>query len=99
MLFQKGKHPLRKYELRLGMILHAKQTQPNRDNKPIPNALDACKPFIEDGPGASVVFIHSTVPHYAFINHCYLLTAILTTREIPPFQSQRLIQQHAGIQL
>ncbi|KAM0437530.1 hypothetical protein ACHAPT_001894 [Fusarium lateritium] len=64
MLFAKGNQPLRKHELRLAMTLHSESCIVNKDTKPFPNALDICKPFIEDGPGGCVVFIHSTVPQY-----------------------------------
>ncbi|KAM6513595.1 hypothetical protein FALCPG4_015982 [Fusarium falciforme] len=62
MLFSKGNQPLRKHELRLAMTLHVESCVVSKDTKPFPNALDICKPFIEDGPRGSVVFIHSTVP-------------------------------------
>ncbi|KAG4295211.1 hypothetical protein FPRO06_01795 [Fusarium proliferatum] len=64
MLFSKGKQPLRKHELRIAMELHSKSCIMNENTKPFPNALDICKPFIEDGPQGSVVFIHSTVPQF-----------------------------------
>lgn len=36
----------------------------DRKNLPFPTALDICKPLIEDGPGGTVAFIHSTLPRY-----------------------------------
>ncbi|KAF5724312.1 NACHT domain-containing protein [Fusarium mundagurra] len=68
MLFSKGKQPLRKHELRIAMELHSESSIMNENTKPFPNALDICKPFIEDGPGGSVVFIHSTVPQFLIAN-------------------------------
>lgn len=62
MLFAKGNQPLHKHELRLAMALHSESCLVSKETKPFPNALDICKPFIEDGPRGSVVFIHSTVP-------------------------------------
>ncbi|KAM5375793.1 hypothetical protein ACJZ2D_005849 [Fusarium nematophilum] len=34
------------------------------ETKPLPNSTDICKPLIEDGPGGSLVFVHSTVPQF-----------------------------------
>ncbi|KXH44709.1 NACHT domain-containing protein [Colletotrichum simmondsii] len=62
MVFSKGDQPMRKFELRLGRVLHADLTIINERTKPFPNVLDLCKPFIEDGPGATMVFVHATVP-------------------------------------
>ncbi|KAJ3530677.1 hypothetical protein NM208_g8843 [Fusarium decemcellulare] len=70
MLFAKGSRPLYKYELRTAMTLHSECRVVNKDTKPFPNALDICKPFIEDGPQDRIVFIHSTVPQF-FLNHSY----------------------------
>lgn len=53
---------MRKFELRLGRVLHADLTIINERTKPFPNVLDLCKPFIEDGPSATMVFVHATVP-------------------------------------
>ncbi|KAF9873876.1 NACHT domain-containing protein [Colletotrichum karsti] len=64
MRFRKGNLHLRKCELRLAMKLHEDQYFVDEESKPFANALDICKPFIEDGPGGSVVFIHSTVPRF-----------------------------------
>ncbi|KAF5986953.1 NACHT domain-containing protein [Fusarium bulbicola] len=68
MLFSKGKQPLRKHELRIAMELHSESSIMNENTKPFPNALDICKPFIEDGSEGSVVFIHSTVPQFLIAN-------------------------------
>ncbi|KAK1542602.1 NACHT domain-containing protein [Colletotrichum paranaense] len=68
MVFSKGGQPMRRFELRLGRILHADSTIINEKTKPFSNVLDLCKPFIEDGPGATMVFIHATVPNGPFIN-------------------------------
>ncbi|KAK1459054.1 NACHT domain-containing protein [Colletotrichum melonis] len=64
MVFSTGGQPMRKFELRLGRVLHADSTIINERTKPFPNVLDLCKPFIEDGPGATMVFIHATVPKF-----------------------------------
>lgn len=61
MIFSRGNRRIRKYELRLGMALSTDAPYLDGDTRPFPNALDICKPLIEDGPGASMVFIHSTV--------------------------------------
>lgn len=37
-----------------------------RDSKPFSNALDICKPLIEDGPGGTIALIHSTLPSYVY---------------------------------
>ncbi|KAK1728107.1 uncharacterized protein BDZ83DRAFT_149704 [Colletotrichum acutatum] len=64
MVFSRGGQPMRKFELRLGRVLHADLTIIDERTKPFPNVLDLCKPFIEDGPGATIVFIHGTVPKF-----------------------------------
>ncbi|KXH46596.1 NACHT domain-containing protein [Colletotrichum nymphaeae SA-01] len=64
MVFSKGDQPMRKFELRLGRVLHADLTIINERTKPFPNVLDLCKPFIEDGPSATMVFVHATVPKF-----------------------------------
>lgn len=40
----------------------------DRQNRPFPNALDICKPLIEDGPGGTIALIHSTLPPYVFLD-------------------------------
>lgn len=50
-----------KYEVLIGTSLHEGSESLNRDNRPFPNALEICKPLIEDGPRDTVSMIHSTV--------------------------------------
>ncbi|KAI1291072.1 hypothetical protein F5Y03DRAFT_377684 [Xylaria venustula] len=64
LLCQRGKHPLRKHQIRLGMGIYPGCHVLTRETRPFPNATDICKPFIEDGPGGSLIFIHSTVPQF-----------------------------------
>ncbi|KAI1180456.1 hypothetical protein F4777DRAFT_530453 [Nemania sp. FL0916] len=64
LLCQQGKHPLQKHQIRLGMAIYPGCHVLTRDKRPFPNATDICKPFVEDGIGGSLVFIHSTVPKF-----------------------------------
>ncbi|KAI1421261.1 hypothetical protein F5Y12DRAFT_790113 [Xylaria sp. FL1777] len=61
LIYHKGQHPLKKHEVRLAMSLYPGQEALNADTKPFANATDICKPLVEDGPGGSLVLIHSTV--------------------------------------
>ncbi|KAK7908998.1 hypothetical protein PG985_014876 [Apiospora marii] len=63
LICNKGKQPLSKHMLRLGMILRPDYTVIDRTTRPLANATDICKPLIEEGQGNSLVFVHSTVPH------------------------------------
>lgn len=60
-LFSEAPSTIRKHEILIGMSLHEEQISLDRDTRPFPNALDICKPLIEDGPGGTVALIHSTV--------------------------------------
>lgn len=53
-----------KCEVRLGMALDGRTQKVTRDSLPWADATDICKPLIEDGPGNTLVFVHSTVPQY-----------------------------------
>jgi hypothetical protein len=53
-----------KCEVRLGMALDGRTQKITRDSLPWADATDICKPLIEDGPGNTLVFVHSTVPQY-----------------------------------
>ncbi|KAK8013246.1 hypothetical protein PG991_009517, partial [Apiospora marii] len=64
LICNKGKQPLSKHMLRLGMILRPDYTVIDRTTRPLANATDICKPLIEEGQGNSLVFVHSTVPQY-----------------------------------
>jgi hypothetical protein len=46
------------------MTLGDDVTSITHDTRPFPNATEICKPFIEDGPGNTMGFMHSTVPQY-----------------------------------
>ncbi|KAI0537717.1 hypothetical protein GGR58DRAFT_470502 [Xylaria digitata] len=63
-IYHKGRHPLRKYQVRVAMILNPDCQIITRETRPFANATDICKPFIEDGPGGSLVFVHSSVPQF-----------------------------------
>ncbi|KAK8031326.1 hypothetical protein PG990_001060 [Apiospora arundinis] len=58
---QRGTYPLAKHMIRLGMTLFPESPRVLSSTRPFPNATDICKPLIEDGPGASLLFVHSTV--------------------------------------
>lgn len=62
LLFAEGKDHISKYDVLLGSTLHEECMVLDRKNIPFPTALDICKPLIEDGPGGTVAFIHSTLP-------------------------------------
>ncbi|KAJ2987229.1 hypothetical protein NUW58_g4620 [Xylaria curta] len=47
LLCQRGKHPLRKHQIRLGMGIYPGCHVLTKETKPFPNATDICKPFIE----------------------------------------------------
>ncbi|KAI1824553.1 hypothetical protein F4861DRAFT_505422 [Xylaria intraflava] len=47
LLCQRGKHPLRKHQVRLGMGIYPGCHVVTKDTRPFPNATDICKPFIE----------------------------------------------------
>ncbi|KAI0521714.1 hypothetical protein F5B22DRAFT_662043 [Xylaria bambusicola] len=63
-MYRKGRHPLRKCQLRVAMILNSDCQIMTRETRPFPNATDICKPFVEDGPGGSLIFVHSSVPQF-----------------------------------
>ncbi|KAI0424916.1 hypothetical protein F5Y09DRAFT_352946 [Xylaria sp. FL1042] len=81
-MYCKGRHPLRKCQVRIAMILNPDCQIMTRETRPFPNATDICKPFIEDGPGGSLVFVHSSVPHGPFIqapeSHISLASACIS---------------------
>ncbi|KAI5861038.1 hypothetical protein GGS23DRAFT_205824 [Durotheca rogersii] len=64
LLYQKGRHALRKHQIRLSMALHFGCDVLDKDTKPFPDATDICKPLIEDGLEDSLTFVHSTVPKF-----------------------------------
>ncbi|KAH9990747.1 hypothetical protein F4779DRAFT_609911 [Xylariaceae sp. FL0662B] len=64
LMFRKGRHALPKSHVRIGMALHPGCEVLTVDKKPFINATDICKPLVEDGPGGSVIFVHSTVPQF-----------------------------------
>lgn len=66
LLFAERKGHIQKYEVLLGSSLHEGCMALERDSKPFSNALDICKPLIEDGPGGTIALIHSTLPSYVF---------------------------------
>ncbi|KAF2963927.1 hypothetical protein GQX73_g9643 [Xylaria multiplex] len=63
-IYHKGRHPLHKYQVRVAMILNPDCQRITRETRPFANATDICKPFVEDGPGGSLVFVHSSVPQF-----------------------------------
>ncbi|KAF4975683.1 hypothetical protein FZEAL_7573 [Fusarium zealandicum] len=62
--YQKGKRPLRKHQIRIGISLFPGRDTLNERTNPLPNATDICKPLIEGGPDGSLVFVHSTVAQF-----------------------------------
>lgn len=61
---RKGQRPLQKYEVRLGMMLGDDVTRLTYETRPFANATEICKPLIENKPGNTIGFVHSTVPQY-----------------------------------
>ncbi|KAI8622934.1 hypothetical protein F5Y19DRAFT_468906 [Xylariaceae sp. FL1651] len=64
MILQKGLHPLRKYQARVAMVLSPECQTMTKKTRPFANSTDICKPFVEDGPGGSLVFVHASVPQF-----------------------------------
>ncbi|KAH6869113.1 hypothetical protein B0T10DRAFT_313885, partial [Thelonectria olida] len=64
LIYHKGRVPLRKHQVRIGISLFPGRDTLNQGTKPLPNTTDICKPLIEDGPGGSLVFVHSTVAQF-----------------------------------
>jgi hypothetical protein len=56
-----AKRPLKKFELLDGVTLHRGNTQLNEKTRLWEKVIDLCKPFVEDGPNETIVFIHFTV--------------------------------------
>ncbi|KAK6834117.1 hypothetical protein PG995_013848 [Apiospora arundinis] len=65
---QREKYPLAKHMIRLGMTLSPESPRVIPSTRPFTNATDICKPLIEDGPGASLLFVHSTVHEFLLDN-------------------------------
>ncbi|KAM6529652.1 hypothetical protein FALCPG4_007781, partial [Fusarium falciforme] len=64
LLYHKGRIPLRKHQIQVGISLFPGRDFLNDETKPFPNTTDICKPLIEDGPRGSLVFVHSTVAQF-----------------------------------
>ena len=56
-----AKRPLKKIELMDGVTLHRDNSQLNEKTRLWEQVTDLCKPFVEDGPNGTIVFIHFTV--------------------------------------
>jgi hypothetical protein len=56
-----AKRPLKKFELLDGVTLHRGNSQLNEKTRLWEQVIDLCKPFVEDGPNETIVFIHFTV--------------------------------------
>ncbi|KAK8100003.1 hypothetical protein PG999_010377 [Apiospora kogelbergensis] len=85
LMCNRGKQPLSRPVARLGMFLDSSCTTISRETNTFVNATDICKPFIEEGPGNSLVFVHSTVPQF------------LLDRDSGPFLSQPECEQSVTI--
>ncbi len=49
---------LKIYEVQDGITLHPKNTLLDNETKPESSIVDICKPFIEEGPGGTIDFVH-----------------------------------------
>ena len=56
-----AERPLKKFELLDGVTLHRGNSQLNEKTRLWEQVIDLCKPFVEDGPRGTIVFIHFTV--------------------------------------
>jgi hypothetical protein len=56
-----AKRPLKRYELLDGISLHSGNNMLSDETRLWDQAIDICKPLIENGPNGSVVFVHFTV--------------------------------------
>lgn len=57
----RGRQPLPKHAVRLGVVLHPGCTVIDQKTKPFANATEICKPLIEEGQRNSLMFVHLTV--------------------------------------
>jgi hypothetical protein len=56
-----AERPLKKFELLDGITLHCGNSQLNEKTRLWEQVIDLCKPFVEDGPNGTIMFIHFTV--------------------------------------
>lgn len=56
-----AKRSMKRHELEWASVLHIGNTVLSSETRPFGNAIDFCKPLVEEGPNGSVSFIHSSV--------------------------------------
>jgi hypothetical protein len=93
--FGHTKRPLKKYEVLNGMALYPGVDVLKSNTKPFANALDLCKPLIEDGPSGAVVFVHSTVRQLVLLNEYLMLYRLQDNNQLT-LLSRFLLEDTSG---
>jgi hypothetical protein len=88
-----AERPLKKYEVQDGIVLHDGNTVINDSTKVSKHVFDLCKPLLEDGPGETVRFIHSSVkqsvPLHFWTSGCSDLSRYLLKPNDPFLESSK----------